>query len=325
MPSDLTLWRQFRERVPFTTTHTSLRVDPYTSQTREWLDKRFNRTNSEGVYYAHQPIYGFRRPPSDGEYCERYAITLSILDALSGIHFDTLLDVGGAEGYKAALIRDAFEVGARTCDLSGVACMRARELYGIDADQVDGQLLPYSNDLFDVVLCSEVLEHIDDTKKAAIELLRVARKAVIITVPRESQAAVDKNISLQIPHAHIHAFGKQSFDFLYSYGARHIVVRRCLSSLTRVPFILLDGGPRENDSLCNNIYNFMLPVVRGCFGEAAVCLALALDRTLCRYIPCHRGYVFVILKEASNWIPGARSKAPIGDVVSFRVPHLKLG
>jgi SAM-dependent methyltransferase len=46
--------------------------------------------------------------------------------------------------------------------------------------------LPFSNSCFDVVICSEVLEHIADNKAAVTELLRVLKPwgELVVTVPR---------------------------------------------------------------------------------------------------------------------------------------------
>src|SRR3989338_1832211 len=43
--------------------------------------------------------------------------------------------------------------------------------------------LPYPDNSFDTVVCSDVLEHIGPHKQSVVELLRIARKKVIITVP----------------------------------------------------------------------------------------------------------------------------------------------
>ena len=45
--------------------------------------------------------------------------------------------------------------------------------------------LPFSDNSFDTVVCSQVLEHVDDVETAMAELKRVARRFVVITVPRE--------------------------------------------------------------------------------------------------------------------------------------------
>jgi SAM-dependent methyltransferase len=45
--------------------------------------------------------------------------------------------------------------------------------------------LPFAPATFDAVLCLEVLEHLEDPAAALRELLRVARKAVVLSVPYE--------------------------------------------------------------------------------------------------------------------------------------------
>ena len=45
--------------------------------------------------------------------------------------------------------------------------------------------LPFRDDSFDTVLCSEVLEHLEHPVDALRELNRVARRHIILTVPRE--------------------------------------------------------------------------------------------------------------------------------------------
>src|SRR5262249_59414544 len=45
--------------------------------------------------------------------------------------------------------------------------------------------LPFAADSFDVVLCLEVLEHLQDPLPAVRELSRVARRGLILSVPYE--------------------------------------------------------------------------------------------------------------------------------------------
>jgi ubiquinone/menaquinone biosynthesis C-methylase UbiE len=128
------------------------------------------------------------------------------MKALSHMKFDSLLDVGGAEGYTAYIARQIFGVKVRTSDLCEEACMRAREIFHIDSDPADIHELPYEDNKFDVVLCSATLEHVTDYQKAISELLRVAGRAVVITLPHEDRAVIEKNVEKQLPHAHIHNF-----------------------------------------------------------------------------------------------------------------------
>lgn len=53
--------------------------------------------------------------------------------------------------------------------------------------KADATSLPFENDFFDVVICSEVLEHIKDYKNVVRELLRVAKRQMIITVPNDQE------------------------------------------------------------------------------------------------------------------------------------------
>jgi SAM-dependent methyltransferase len=52
--------------------------------------------------------------------------------------------------------------------------------------QADVTKLPFANDSFDVVICSEVLEHIVDSRTAVAELVRVLKPGgdLVVTVPR---------------------------------------------------------------------------------------------------------------------------------------------
>lgn len=45
--------------------------------------------------------------------------------------------------------------------------------------------LPYKTDSFDLVLSTEVLEHLETPQKALLEIIRVSKKYVILSVPNE--------------------------------------------------------------------------------------------------------------------------------------------
>lgn len=141
------------------------------------------------------------------------SLPIQIMKALSHLQFDSLLDVGGAEGYKAAMVRSIFKAKVKSVDLSAEACKRAKEIFDIDGEAIDIHQLPFKDQEFDVVLCSETLEHVTDIEKATDELMRVCKKAVVITVPHESEEFIAYNIKNNIPHAHIHCLNLNSFDF----------------------------------------------------------------------------------------------------------------
>ena len=161
--------------------------EAHTQKTKEWLDTRYQYCYQDsGVYLAHQPVYGFNSPYSEPGLIDKYLVTYQIMHTLSTLDFATLLDVGGSEGYKAAMARDFFDISALSSDISKAACDRARDLYNIPAKPSDMRKLDFDSESFDVVLCSESVEHVMSPKSCIEDMLRVAKKAVLITVPHES-------------------------------------------------------------------------------------------------------------------------------------------
>lgn len=100
----------------------------------------------------------------------------------------TLLDAGCGEGFVVDfLAREYPDLKITGVDISDEAIAYAKEHFGERARFRKGSVfkLPFSDKSFDAVLCSEVLEHVEDPNLAVAELKRVARQHVIITVPLE--------------------------------------------------------------------------------------------------------------------------------------------
>lgn len=184
--------------------------DPdFTRRNREWFTQRYDFA-SGGVYFPHQPVYGFSR---FDEHVQDYVRTYNIVRLLEEIEFDSFLDVGCAEGYVLNVVRHCF--GVRTCgvDIAQSAIDRARELYGLDGIAADARRLPLPDKAYDVVLCSETLEHVAEPAAVIAELLRVARRYVIITTPaarNEAELAEHfQHLDPKIVFAHFHFFTEQ--------------------------------------------------------------------------------------------------------------------
>ncbi len=194
-------------------------MDSYSADTMQWLDARFRQTDSEGIYYAHQPIYGFRAGHCEPLMSERCIRTIGILKKLSSCNLESLLDVGAAEGYKAHLSRVFLGISTvESCDLSAEAAKRAEEIFKVASRQADVHQLPYKDRQFDSVICSETLEHVADVSKAVAELTRVAGKCIVITVPNEKPEKVDAARKGGEAHGHINAFSESTFDYLRNQG-----------------------------------------------------------------------------------------------------------
>lgn len=301
-------------------------MDQYTKTQREWLDNRFQMRDEEGFYLAHQPIYGFRVAPSEPGHTSRYTITNHILKTLRCLEFDTFLDAGGGEGYKAYLLKRLWGVKSTLSDLSENACQRGRELFSLSGTAADLHDMPFKDEAFDVVLCSESLEHVDNYPEALNELLRITRKSLIVTVPHEDHGEGTPDE----PHAHINTFTTDSLNFLRERGY-HVESRRLLSPLLTIPASLADATPRNHNPAWKHprfmtaLYNVMVPVAQKMLGLHAVCFLVWLDGLICRWTPWHNGLLFIVTKDRDvRWNHAPRNMS-IREVVGITIPKHKLG
>ncbi len=302
-------------------------MDKYTEEVKEWLNRRFSLCDDQGVYFAHQPIYGFRNGPSEPGHICRYIITYRLLESLSRLDFKSLLDVGGAEGYKAYLAHKFLGVSVLSADLSEEACKRASEIFGIESRPSDLHNMQFEDGQFDVVTCSETLEHVTDWKHATSELLRIARKAVVITIPQDSKRMIERNKQTKEIHAHIHHFDSDSFDYLKSEGYK-VTVQKVSSSLLVIPACLVDAQIRvhneewRHSKIFTRIYNLLTRATKKIFGGRTAAYIIWLDRIFCLIFRFHQTNIIVISKNSESISQNIFArKISIEDIVSFSVPR----
>jgi len=298
-------------------------MDSYTQVVKKWLEKRYslvdidglvdlttNRQDLKATYHAHQPVYG----PFAG-HCEpgslgRFSITYQTLKALSHFHFDTVADIGGGEGFLSFQISRFFNSDVLSTDLSETACMRARELYSIEARAMDIHHLELGDGAVDLVVCSETLEHVSEPKAAMEELLRVARRAVIVTVPFETQEQVEANLQSGETHTHIHPFVPEFFDYLKGRVAKvearpilgKVFSDRCNS--------VEDLHPQSEDSRK--------------IAAGLVTSLLNLDSRLPSSVSSANGLLFVITKDPRSATAKPLLKVEARDVLSYSRPYHSL-
>lgn len=130
------------------------------------------------TYYEREAVEKIRGEPDDPW---RFRYTAKALPPA----FDSLLDVGCGEGRWLSYLQRR-RPGPRLTGIE-LSATRVEEIQrsapGFRVEVGGLPDLPYDDDAFDVVTCLEVVEHIPDWKTAVTELLRVARRRVIITVP----------------------------------------------------------------------------------------------------------------------------------------------
>lgn len=297
-------------------------------ETRQWLERRFGVEGvKDGIYAAHQPIYGYRGGYSEENWAHRYLISWHIMTLLARLDFETFLDAGGAEGYKAAMVKDFFGTKVMSVDLSAEACKRAHEIYGIRSQPVDLHKMPFRDGEFDVVLASETIEHVVDYRAVVTELLRVARKAVIITVPREEMpqvAATHRNLEI---HGHIHAFDCDSFDYLVS-SSLSVTAYPILSKARRtvVAGHLMEATPEHLAKVTPGRLDWLAQhprLAKWVFNRYVAAHFLSEDREMIEQYPRdgYEGMVAVLVKDPKVWRKSPSRRVRLSSVMGFSVPY----
>jgi 2-polyprenyl-3-methyl-5-hydroxy-6-metoxy-1,4-benzoquinol methylase len=102
---------------------------------------------------------------------------------------ESVLDVGCGEGLLtqrfAERLGEGRAVGVDLDDPKLQTEWDARTRPNLEFRTLDGPELPFEKDEFDVACALEVLEHVPDPERTLAEMVRVARRHVIVSVPRE--------------------------------------------------------------------------------------------------------------------------------------------
>jgi ubiquinone/menaquinone biosynthesis C-methylase UbiE len=115
-----------------------------------------------------------------------------IASAILDLSPETFLDAGCGEGFVSRYLRaccPGIEITGFDWNHQSVAmaCSANPETPFIVADITR---LPFRDQAFDVAGCFEVLEHLPKPEQALSELLRVSRRAVVLSVPHEPYFSV---------------------------------------------------------------------------------------------------------------------------------------
>lgn len=159
------------------------------------------------------------------------------------------MDVGTRDGYIAVLLAERYDLVA-AIDLvkpsvipPNVLCVRG-----------DVTALPYPDGFFDLVLCSEVLEHIPEPHltRACQELVRVSASHVLIGVPYKQDLRCARTLCRSCGHrnppwSHVNSFDEDQLGALFPSLQRERVsfVGQTREATNAVSTLLMDlaGNP----------------------------------------------------------------------------------
>lgn len=135
------------------------------------------RTSNYHKYTSKNPLKKF--------FINRFLDTLISLIAF--LSPQKILDAGCGEGF---ILHKLYEhkIGKTLegIDSSGIAIKTGKKIHSfLDLKIADIYNLPYKNNSFDLVVCTEVLEHLENSKAALNDILRVSSRYLLLTVPNE--------------------------------------------------------------------------------------------------------------------------------------------
>lgn len=109
-----------------------------------------------------------------------------------------VLDVGFGLGYGMNIMSiKASEVSGVDVDIEVIDYFQKAvgyknpRLCGVSL--YDGYNLPFRDNSFDIVTCVDVIEHVEDYNRLIVEMLRVARKGLFISTPKQQPQYTNKD------------------------------------------------------------------------------------------------------------------------------------
>lgn len=111
----------------------------------------------------------------------------SLISLAKALRSDSILDVGCGEGFTMdKLSKNQIGEKIEGIEYSKDAIAFGKKLFpNLIFKEGSIYKLPYKDSSFDLVICTEVLEHLEEPTKALKEILRISKKYLIISVPNE--------------------------------------------------------------------------------------------------------------------------------------------
>jgi SAM-dependent methyltransferase len=143
-----------------------------------------------------------------------------------------VLEIGARHG---AMTRRLAERSDRVTALD--LSMPKFSIAGVEAVAGNVESLQFSNDSFDCVVCTEVLEHVSNVAGAARELARVSSKYVLVGVPYRQDTRVGRTTCTTCgknspPYGHINSFDENRIRELFP-GLRTVALEYCSENTER--------------------------------------------------------------------------------------------
>ncbi len=187
-----------------------------------------------------------------------------------------ILDVGCGEGRHTAAAYRFPEVTVVGTDLDIPSLSATRErlelhdrmgehgggVWGLSASNIFN--LPFADNSFDLVICSEVLEHIPEDKSAMAEIVRVVKPGcdLVVSVPRYYPERICWALSdayFNVNQGHVRIYRKkQLVGRLENLGVKHYARHFAHSLHSPYWWLKCLVGPERRDAALVNLYHRFL-------------------------------------------------------------------
>lgn len=152
-----------------------------------------------------------------------------LIELIAPLNVHKILDAGCGEGFTLSRFYE-LKIGESLegVDFSKDAIEIGKRLYPyLDIKIGDIYNLPYKDSSFDLVTCTEVLEHLENPAQALKEVERVSSKYVLLTVPNEPLFTLFNYTRWGQDIGHINKWSSSSFEKLViSNSSLEIVAKR---------------------------------------------------------------------------------------------------
>ena len=158
----------------------------------------------------------------------------NLLAVIKDLKTNSILDVGCGEGFTLQRLYEN-KIGKRLegVDHQGIAIEIGKRIHPkLKLEVGNIYHLPFKAESFDLVICTEVLEHLEEPKKALRELARVSRKYLLLSVPNEPYFMLanflrGKNISRWGNDIeHINHWTSKGFERFVEYEKLKVISKR---------------------------------------------------------------------------------------------------
>lgn len=138
----------------------------------------------------------------------------------------SILDAGCGDGSLANDLKRKYGCPVVGLDLAAKRVAFAKKrVKDVGFGQASIYQLPFRDSSFDLVVCTDLLEHLDDPQKAMSELVRVSKRAVVISVPYK--ITIEKTLCTHCGkdyflYGHQHSFGKEGVEKIARGAGAHV-------------------------------------------------------------------------------------------------------